>query len=156
MCFGSGPKLVDGETLQTVFGAQLHHMDCVEVTAVWNLVAGKEEVGKDGHTDMTTGCIQNTPEADMCKVMLEEFNHMCRLMQEQFSQFVRKREAGPRPMLTSSFSQYPYSDVVYCGSVSHHHHLGGFQDFNLSPSHHSRVEWGTTPLTYGLPPPPGL
>ena len=83
---------------------------------------------------MTTGCIEDA--SPLQQRMHERMNLMCTQMQElqeTISQLGKVMgEAGPRQMLTSSFWQYhpAYGDV-------------GF--------------WGTLPpLTYDLPPPPGL
>ena len=98
MCFGIGPLLEDGLTLHSVFGEELHRIDCVDVTAVWN---------------MTTGCIEDASS------LHERMNELCTQMQEvqeTISQFGKVMgEAGPRQMLTSSFWQYhlAYGDVFW-------------------------------------------
>ena len=102
MCFDIGPLLVDGQTLRqtlhSVFGEELHRIDCVDVTAVWN---------------MTTGCIEDASS------LHERMNELCTQMQEvqqTISQLGKVMgEAGPRQMLTSSFWQYQpaYGDVFW-------------------------------------------
>ena len=100
MCFDIGPLLVDGQTLHSVFGEELHRIYCVDVTAVWN---------------MTTGCIEDA--LPLHERMNERMNLMCTQMQElqeTISQLGKVMgEAGPRQMLTSSFWQYhpAYGDV---------------------------------------------
>ena len=109
MCFDIGPLLVDGQTLHSVFGEELHRIDCVDVTAMWY---------------MTTGCIEDA--SPLQQRMHERMNLMCTQMQElqeTISQLGKVMgEAGPRHMLTSGLWQnHPpaYGDVFW-GTYHHH------------------------------------
>ena len=96
MCFVTGKKLEDGQTLHSVFGEELDRIRCVNVTAVWNM-------NEDALPLHVRGLNERINLLDL------------RLQQvlDKLSLFGMVREAGPRQMSPSSIQYYPaYVDVL--------------------------------------------
>ena len=89
MCFVTGKKLEDGQTLHSVFGEELDRIRCVNVTAVWNM------------------------SEDALPLQVRGLNERINLMDLRLQQVLEKLEAGPRQMSPSSIQYHPaYVDVL--------------------------------------------
>ena len=106
MCFVTGQKLEDGQTLHSVFGEELDRIRCVNVTAVWNM-------NEDALPLHVRGLNERINLLDLRLQQVHLLDLRLQQVLDKLSLFGMVREAGPRQMSPSSIQYYPaYVDVL--------------------------------------------
>ena len=106
MCFVTGKKLKDGQTLHSVFGEELDRIRCVNVTAVWNM-------NEDALPLHVRGLNERINLLDLRLQQVHLLDLRLQQVLDKLSLFGMVREAGPRQMSPSSIQDHPaYVDVL--------------------------------------------